>query len=174
MSSRDRGGRVGAVIGGAPAGRLTAGAAALAGLSAFALTGVGTLATLTGLAALCLLVAALYRSSRILATLSGTGLFGELVLAAASGVPAGQLLAAGVGVLLAWTFAHSAIDLRQSVGTARSREMELAHLAGTTALVAGPGIGLYLVYSVDWGTVPPLALALLLFGAVSLTAALRR
>lgn len=163
-----------AVTGGAPAGRLTGAVAVLAGLTAFALTGVGTLATLVGLGSVLLLVVSLVRPNRALATLAGMGLFGELVLAVAAGAGTGQVLAAGVGVVLAWTFAHAAIDLGRSVGTARSRDLELAHVAGTTAVVAGPGVGLYLVYSVDWGSLPPLALALLLFGAVALTAALRR
>ncbi|SFR88101.1 hypothetical protein SAMN05216559_0445 [Halomicrobium zhouii] len=161
-------------IGNASAGRITGGAAAMAGLSAFVLTGVDTLATLVGVASVLLLLTALGRSSRVLATLAGVGLFGELVLAAASGAPAGPLLAAAVGIILSWTFAHAAIDLAESVGTAPSRDLELAHLAGTTAVVAGPAVALYLVYSVEWGSVPPLALALILFGAVSLTAALRR
>lgn len=158
----------------APAGRSTGLVAVLAAVVAFLLVGVSTAATLAGAGGVGLVLVGLYRGSRVLATVAGVALFGALVLAAAGGAGPGQSLAAGVASVLAWTFAHAALDLRESVGAAPSRDHELAHVAGTTGLVGGVAVSLHLVYSVDWGAVPPLAAALLLFGGVALTAALRR
>lgn len=159
---------------GRPAGRIVALAAVLAALLAAVLTGQTTAATLLGLGSVALLGASQVRASRPLASVAAVGLFGATVLAASADAGAGQLLAAGVATLLAWTFAHAAVDLRRSVATAPTRDHELAHIAGTSALVAGAAVPGYLVYTIEWGSVPPLAVALLLVAAVSLTAALRR
>ena len=157
-----------------PAGRVVGAATVVASLCAVALTGVTTGATVAGLVGVLVVGLSQHRSSRVFATVGPSALFFALLLAAADGVLAGQLLAAGVTIVLAWTFAHAAIDLRRSVGTARSRAHELAHVAGTTALVAGAAVPTYLVYSIDWGTVPPLAVALFLVAALALTIALGR
>lgn len=159
---------------GTPAGRTTGVAAVLAGLATALLTGVTTQATVVGLGGVVVLLASLYRSSRVLATVGAAALFGSVILAGVAGAGAGQLLAGGAGAVLAWTFAHAAIDLRVSVGVAPTQDHELAHVTGTTAIVAGGAVPIYVVYSIDWGTVPPVAVALLLVGAVALTAALRR
>lgn len=157
-----------------PAGRVVAATAVIAAALGALLAGHTTAATLVGLGSLLVLGVSLYRSSRVLATVAAVGLFGATVLAATAPAGAGQVLAAGVATVLAWTFAHASIDLRRSAGTAPARDHELAHVAGTTALVAGGALPIYLVYSIEWDGVPPLAVALLLAGAVALTAALRR
>lgn len=157
-----------------PAGRVTGAVAVVAAVVAFLLTGVDTVATLVGFGSVLALVAALRRSNRPLVTLAGLGLFGAVLLAGAGGASPESLVSAGVAVLLAWTFAQSTVDLRESVGRARSRDAELAHVAGTTALAAGLAAPVYLVYTVDWGDLPTVAAALLVIGAVSLTAGLRR
>lgn len=157
-----------------PAGRLVAGAAVVASLAAVGLAGTTTLATVAGVVGVALVALSRYRSSRPLATVGAAALFCAVVLAAIAGAGPGQVLAAGGAALLAWTFGHAAVDLHHSVGTAPSRDHELAHVAGTSALVVGGALPAYLVAAVDPGDVPPLAVALLVVAAVALTVAIGR
>lgn len=159
---------------GRPAGRLVGTAAIAAGLVTILLTGLTTGATVAGVLGVAIVWLSRRRSSRVLATIGPVTLFGGTVLAAAAGAAAAQLLVAGVAIVLTWTFAHAAIDLRRSVGTAESRDHELAHVAGTTALVGGAAVPIYLVASIDWGTIPSLSVALFLVAALALTVALGR
>jgi len=154
-------------------GRPSAVAALLAGGVAALLVSVTTVTTLMGLAAVTVLAVGLRHRSRSLVTLGALGLFGALLLSGGVSTRPGLTLAAGVGSLLCWTFAQTAVDLSGSLGTARTDRLERTHLAGTTALVAATAIVLDVLYRVDWGTLPPLAVACLLAGAVSLTIAFR-
>lgn len=157
-----------------PAGGLVAGAALLAAIATLALAGTTTTATLAGVGGVVLIGLSRYRGSRPLATVGAIALFGAVVFAAFAGAGRGQVLVAGAGTFLAWTFAHAAVDLPASVGTAPSRDHELAHVAGTSALVVGGAVPAYVVSTVEWGRVPALAVALLVLAAVALTVAIGR
>lgn len=155
-------------------GRLTAFASVGAALVPALLAGVDPTATAVGLASLAVLTWGLRRRSRVAVTVGAVGLFGECLLAGIAGVGAGSILASGAGVVLAWTFGHASVDLRATVGAGPTRDHELAHVAGTTAIVGGVGAAVWLLSTIDAGDPPPAAVALLVAGGVALLAALRR
>ncbi|WP_284006729.1 DUF7519 family protein [Haloarcula pelagica] len=109
-----------------------------------------------------------------MANLVGAALFGAVLLAGVQGASTTTVLAGGVGTVLAWTFAHSALELRDDLGEARSRRLELSHTAGTTGLVAGAAVVAAVLFRASSFELPPLALAALVLAGVALTAALRR
>lgn len=159
---------------GATSGRTTAIAAVVAGLLPAVLAGVDAVASLVGLGSLVLLGWGVRRGSGVAVTVAAVALFGELLLAGAAGVDAGSLLAGASGVVLALTFGHASVDLATGAGRAPTRDHELAHVAGTSVLVGGAAAVIGLLSTVDWGQLPPLAVALLVLGAVALLAALAR
>jgi hypothetical protein len=143
------------------------------GLAAFLLSSVN-LVTL-GLAGIGLVaVAAAYViESRTLASIGGLVLLLAVVLAAVAGLGVVLVVAAAVATLLSWTFTHSALDLRASLGAAPSRSLEFVHVAGTTTLAIGAGVLAIGASWIDVGAVSPVALALVLLGGLALAAALR-
>lgn len=158
---------------GAPAGLLTGSVAVLCGLVAFGLASVGTPTLALGAAGVLLLALAHARDSRRLATAGASALYCQLLVAVVAGLGAVPALAAAAATVLAWTFAHSAVDLRATLGDAPSRSLELTHVAGTTAIAVVGALAAYAVFGISLGGLPPsMALAFLL-AAVGLTAALR-
>jgi hypothetical protein len=155
------------------AGELVGLGSLLAGLVAVLAAGVGFLTLVVGGGGFVILVAARLSGSRTLATAGAVGLFCAVVLAALAGVGLAPLLVAGAATMLAGTFGHSAIELQESLGSAPSRDLEIAHVAGTVALVSGAALAAYLAASVRLSGISPLAVVVLLVAAVALTAALR-
>lgn len=156
-----------------PAGLVTGTVAVGCGLAAFALAAVGLATVLLGAVGLLALAAGHAWQSRRLADAGAVALFCELLLAGIQGLGPATLLAAAVALVLAWTFAHSAVDLRTTLGSAPSRDLELAHLTGTALLVGGAAAVAFVAFGVSLGADSAVALAFLL-GAVGLVAALRR
>lgn len=156
-----------------PAGLLTGSVAVCCGLATYALVAVGTVTVVVGGVGVLALAAGHARRSRRLADAGTACLFCAVVVATVLGLAPVTALAAAVALVLAWTFAHSAVDLRAALGSAPSHDLELAHVAGTTLLVAGAGAAAFLAFGVRLDVSPTVALAVLL-GAVGLTAALRR
>lgn len=154
-------------------GRRSAAVALAAGGVAALLSSVTTLTTLLGLASVAVLAVGLRALSRPLVSVAALGLFGALLLGGGASTRPDLTLAAGIATLLSWTFAQTAVDLPGSLGTAPTARLERTHVAGTTAVVGATGIATYLLYGLDWGRLPPLAVACLLVGAVSLTVAFR-
>ena len=101
-------------------------------------------------------------------------LFLALLVAALQGATTATVLVAGGATVLAWTFAHAAIDLYADLGTAPGTPVELTHVAGTTGLVGGSVVVTTLLFQLDVPPLSPLALASVVLGAIALTAALRR
>ncbi|WP_324755921.1 DUF7519 family protein [Haloarcula sp. GH36] len=149
-------------------------AAGIATVGTLFTAGIGPLSTGAGVVALVVLAGSWIADSGSLANLTGAALFAEVLLAGVQGASTTTVLAAGVGTVLAWTFAHSALELRDDLGEARSRRLELSHTAGTTALVAGAAIVAAVLFRASSFELPPLALAALVLAGVALTAALRR
>lgn len=142
-------------------------AAAVAAL----LAGVSTLTTVLGLTGVAVLAGGLWRRSRPVVTVAALCLLGATLLGGGASARPGLTLLAGVATLLSWTFAQTAVDLDHALGETPTGRLERTHVAGTTALVGGCGVVTYALYVVDWGQLPPLAVACLLVGAVSLVAA---
>jgi hypothetical protein len=157
----------------APAGLATGTVAVGCGLVAFALAAVGLATVALGAVGLLALAAGHVERSRRLADGGAACLFCQVVAATLQGPGPTTALAAAVALVLARTFAHSAVDLRATPGSAPSRDLELAHLAGTTLLVLAGGVVAFAAFGVTLGADPAVALAFLL-GAVGLVAALRR
>lgn len=159
---------------GPPAGTVATAAAALAGLVAFTLSGVGLVATLAGVAGLTLLVGAPLVPSGRFANAGGALLFGAVLLAAAGPLSPTATVAAGVATLLAWTWSHTAAGLRQGLGDADAGGLEVAHVAGTTGLAGAAAVVAVVAYAPSLPTVSPSALALLVVGAAAMAVSLRR
>lgn len=157
----------------APAGLVTGTVAVGCGLVAFALAAVGLPTVLLGAVGLLALAAGHLRRSRRLADGGVACLFLEILVATLQGLGPMPALAAAVALVLGWTFAHSAVDLRATLGSSPSRDLELAHLAGTALVATGGAAVAFLAFGVSLGADPTVALAFLL-GAVGLVAALRR
>lgn len=149
-------------------------AAGLATVGTVFVAGVGPLSTAAGVVALAALVGSQLTDSGLLANLVGLALLAELVAAALAGATVTTVLAAGAGSVLAWTFAHSAIELRADLGEAPSLGAELSHTAGTTGLVTAVALLSAVVFRTSALRLSPLALAAVILGGVALTAALRR
>ncbi|WP_424001790.1 DUF7519 family protein [Haloarcula salina] len=155
-------------------GLVCGGAAVLAGVATLFVAGVGTAATAAGVAAVVVLGGGLAVRSGRLIDLAGAALFLGVLVAALQGASATTVLVGGGGTVLAWTFGHAAVDLRDDLGTGPSVTVESAHVAGTTALVGVAVAVTALLFRVDVPRLPPLALASVVLGAIALTAALRR
>lgn len=136
------------------------------------LASVSTLTTVLGLAGVAVLTGGLWRRSRPVVTIAALCLLGATLLAGGVSTRPGLTLLAGVATLLSWTFAQTVVDLDHALGESPTGRLERTHVAGTTALVGGCGVVTYALYIVEWGTLPPLAVAALLVGAVSLVVAL--
>jgi hypothetical protein len=159
---------------GRPAGLLTGSVGVGCGLVAFALAAVGTPTVAAGSVGVLALAAGHVHRSRRLADAGAAALFVQLVVATVGGLGPTTALAAAVALVLAWTFAHSAVDLRATLGTAPSGDLELAHLAGTTGIALVAAVAAVLTFGVSLGDLPPAVALAVLFGAIGLTAALRR
>lgn len=156
------------------AGLICGGAAITASVVTLFVAGIGAVSTAAALAGVILLGGGqLVRSARLI-DLASTALFLGLLVAALQGATTTAVLAAGGGTVLAWTFAHAAVDLHADLGTAPSTTVEFAHVSGTTALVGGAVLVTTLLFQLDVPRLSPLALASVVLGAVALTAALRR
>ncbi len=84
------------------------------------------------------------------------------------------MLVAGGATVLAWTFAHAAIDLYADLGTAPGTPVELTHVAGTTGLVGVSVVVTTLLIQLDVPPLSPLSAGEARAGAIALTAALCR
>jgi hypothetical protein len=155
-------------------GQACALAAGLATAGTLFVAGIGPLSTGAALVALVALTGSWLADNGLLANLVGAALFGAVLLAGVQGASTTTVLAGGVGTVLAWTFAHSALELRDDLGEARSHRLELSHTAGTTGLVAGAAVVAAVLFRASSFELPPLALAALVLAGVALTAALRR
>lgn len=157
-----------------PAGLPTGSVGVGCGLAAFALAAVGTPTVALGSVGVLALAAGHTRQSRRLVDAGVACLFAQLLGATLQGLGPTTALAAAAALVLAWTFAHSAVDLRATLGTAPSGDLELAHLAGTTGLVLVAGAVAFVTFGVSLGDISPAVALAFLLGAVGLTAALRR
>lgn len=155
-------------------GVVCGGAAMVASVVTLFVAGIGAVPTAAALVGAVLLAGGLLVQSRRLVDLASAGLFLAVLVAALQGATTATVLVAGGTTVLAWTFAHAAIDLYTDLGTAPGTPVELTHVAGTTALVGGSVVVTTLLFRLDVPRLSPLALASVVLGAVALTAALRR
>jgi len=155
-------------------GRASAALALLAAVASLMATGVTTFATVAGLLGMASIAAAVV-FDRPLGVLCGAlALAAAIPLASLGGASTPALVVAGVATALAYDLADAAIESRRSFDPpARTGRAELAHALGVTVLLGLVGGSVYLVYAATAGSGSPLAVALLLLGAVSLTAATR-
>ncbi|MDS0220172.1 hypothetical protein NDI54_02280 [Haloarcula sp. S1AR25-5A] len=155
-------------------GVVCGGAALSAGVVTLFVAGISVVSTGAALVGVVLLAGGQLVQSRRLVDLASASLFLALLVAALQGATTTTVLAAGGTTVLAWTFAHAAIDLYADLGTAPSTPVELTHVAGTTGLVGGAVVVTTLLFRLDVPQLSPLALASIVLGAIALTAALRR
>lgn len=155
-------------------GLVCGGAALVASVLTLFLAGIGAVSTAAALVGAVLLAGGQLLGSRRLVDLAGAGLFLSVLVAALQGATTTTVVVTGGATVLAWTFAHAAVDLSADLGTAPSTPVELTHVAGTTALVGGSVVVTTLLFRLDVPRLSPLALASVVLGAIALTAALRR
>lgn len=151
--------------------RFTGVVAAIAAIVAFLLTGSGPRPTLVGLAGVVLLVAGVGRVRGDAITVGAGCLFAATLLAGTGGVEGPSVVAATAAVVVAYTVGQTSVELRTDLSGADVRRLSYTHVAGTTVLVGGAA-GVVLLPSALTVRPSPLGLALVLFGAVALTAAL--
>ena len=157
-----------------PTGVVCGGAALSAGVVTLVTAGISAASTAAALVGVVLLAGGQLVQSGRLVDLASAVLFLALLVAALQGATTTTVLVAGGATVLAWTFAHAAMDLYADLGTAPGTPVELAHVAGTTGLVAGSVVVTTLLFRLDVPALSPLALASVVLGAIALTAALRR
>jgi len=146
-------------------------AGTVAALSAFLAAPTG--GALTGLATVGLLAGSLRRSPRILSWAVGIGAIG-IAVGGYRGGAVEPLLAAGAALALAWDLADHGISLGDHAGRAARTRRNVAVHAGTNLLAGGLSVAVvYGTYLAAAGGQPIAALALLLFGAVTLASAVR-
>ncbi|EMA14791.1 MULTISPECIES: DUF7519 family protein [Haloarcula] len=136
--------------------------------------GISAVSTAAALVGVVLLAGGQLIQSGRLVDLASALLFLALLVAALQGATTTTVLVAGGATVLAWTFAHGALDLYADLGTAPGTPVELTHVAGTTGLVGGSVVVTTLLFQLDVPPLSPLALASVVLGAIALTAALRR
>lgn len=164
-------------------GRIAGVAAGLAGVVALVLVGTGAGPTIVGGLGLAVLSGGLLRRRSAAITLGCAGLFAALLwtgvagggTGATSGAGAGAanwaILAAAGAIVLAWTIGRTSVDLRRELSDTDTRRLEATQVAGRTLLVGG-ATGIALLPGTTTVRPSPLGLALVLFGAVTLTSAL--
>lgn len=155
-------------------GVVCGGAALAASVLTLFVAGISAISTAAALVGAVLLAGGQLVQSGRLVDLASASLFLALLAAGLQGATTTAVLVAGGATVLAWTFAHAALDLRVDLGTAPGTPVELTHVAGTTALVGGSVVVTTLLFRLDVPPLSPLALASVVLGAVALTAALRR
>lgn len=157
-----------------PTGVVCGGAALSAAVVALFTAGISAVSTAAALVGAVLLAGGQLTQSGRLVDLASAMLFLALLVAALQGATTTTVLVAGGATVLAWTFAHAAMDLYADLGTAPGTPVEIAHVAGTTGLVGGSVVVTTLLFRLDVPALSPLALASVVLGAIALTAALRR
>lgn len=142
---------------------LTASAVGWYSLDAFGVAAVGAV----------VVVAGLVLDRRVCLVGGAVGLVAGVLLGGIRGAPVWALLVGVSGAVVAWDAGDTALVLGRQLGTqARTRRVELVHLAGTlltASLAAGVGYG---VYRVATGGQPVAALLLLLLAGALLVRAL--
>lgn len=132
------------------------------------------LAVVPGLVGGGLIAVGVYRRSRTTITVGTVGILVGIVLSGVLGARPTIVLAAIITATLAWDASQNAITVGTRLGrAAETRRVEIVHIAMTaiiTTLAAGSG---YVVTQVTVGSLSPVALAILLLAAVTLTVALR-
>lgn len=164
-------------------GRIAGVAAAVAATVALVIVGTGAAPTvLGGVGALAVWWGLLRRRSAAI-TVGCAALFAALLWTgvtsggdvSSSGLELGAdgwaLLAAAGAIVLAWTVGRTSVELRGDLSEAATRRLEATHVAGTTVLVGG-ATGIAVLPEVVTVRPSPLGLALVVFGAVTLTTAL--
>lgn len=156
--------------------RLSSALGVISGL--FALTTLivsgNTLVLISGSFGMVALVVGIRRRSRSTLALGGLGLLLGVVLVGLLGGPTIPLLIASIAVVLSWDVSENAITVGERLGrAAETRQIEVVHIAGTTAVTAlSAGIA-FLVYQFSAGGESPVALVALLLAGVILTVGLR-
>lgn len=150
--------------------RFTGAVAACAGLLAFVLSGTGGLSTLLGAGGVLALLGGLRLRRRGAVTLGCACLFGATVLAGVDGAGTWTVVTASGAAVVAWTVGQTSAELATDLQGANVSRLSFTHVAGTVALV-GAAATLSLVPQYLAVTPSPLGLALVLFGAVTLTTA---
>ena len=116
----------------------------------------------------------IYRRSRTLITVGGLGMLTGIVLMGVLGTEPVAVLSGTIAVALMWDASQNALTVGRRLGKeAKTRRVEVVHIAATgvlTALVAGCG---YIVALVPSGTNSPVALMVLLIAVIVLMVALR-
>lgn len=132
------------------------------------------LAVVPGLVGVGMIAVGLYRRSRAIITVGTVGLLAGIVLSGILGARPTIVLVATVTATLAWDASQNALTVGARLGrAAETHRVEIVHIAMTaivTTLAAGSG---YVVTQVTVGSLSPIALAILLLAAVTLTVALR-
>jgi hypothetical protein len=153
-------------------GRASAALALLAAVASLIAVGVTTFATVAGLLGVASIAAAVVFDRPLGVVCGALALAAAIPLASLGGAGTPALVLAAVATALAYDLADAAIETRRLFDSAgRTGRAELAHALGVTVLLGLVGGGVYLVYAATAGATSPLAVALLLLGAVSLTAA---
>jgi hypothetical protein len=132
------------------------------------------LAVIPGVIGVSLILLGLHRGSRSVLTIGGGGSFSGILVAGALGARPRAILIATVAVVLAWDTGTNAIDIGERLGrAARTRRIEVVHVAATTVVVGSAAGGGYLVYQLSAGGASPVALIALLIASVLLAVAIR-
>lgn len=153
-------------------GRASALLASLAATASLIATGVTTFATVAGFAGLACLIGALALDRPFGVICGALALAAAIPLAALGGASTPALVFAAAATALAYDLADETIETRRSFDSvARTGRAELMHALGVAVLLGLAGGSVYLVYTATAGAGSPLALALLLGGAISLSAA---
>lgn len=158
----------------ARAGVVCGGAALAMSIVTLFTAGISAVSTAAALVGAVLLAGGQLIQSGRLVDLASASLFLGLLVAALQGATTTTVLVAGGATVLAWTFAHAAIDIHADLGTAPGTPVELTHVAGTTGLVGASVVVTTLLFQLNVPPLSPLALASVVLGAIALTAALRR
>jgi hypothetical protein len=158
----------------ARAGVVCGGAALAMSVVTLFTAGISAVSTAAALVGAVLLAGGQLIQSGRLVDLASASLFLGLLVAALQGATTTAVLVAGGATVLAWTFAHAAIDIHADLGTAPGTPVELTHVAGTTGLVGASVVVTTLLFQLNVPPLSPLALASVVLGAIALTAAFRR
>lgn len=156
-----------------PAGLGAVGAAVLAGVGVVGLAGQGWLATGLGVLGVVAVAAAYPVESPGLATVGGASLFATVLVSGAFGLGTPSVVVSGVAAFLSWTFGRTAAGLRHDLGDAPAGQLELTHVAGTTALAVTGAIVTFVPYLLGQSEIPPLGLVAFVVGGVLLAMSLR-
>lgn len=142
----------------------------LATIAAAVVTTIASGVTLTvlpfGLVGLVVTTLGVRRGSRRVHTVGSAFLFGAVLLAGVVGAPAGRLLIATAGAIVAWDAGDHAIGLARQVGRGSSRRAILVHVAITAAVTTCVGVVCFIIYRFADTVSSTAAIASLLVAAV--------